>query len=143
MARTTKAAVLDTEVDEVETGLTPKQIINEGIDTFSDSVTVTGQHFRYKSLRAIAYQAFTEAIEAGEFEDLVQRAIANAGDLPSGWEVEKSAPAEKPAKAEKAPAAKPARKPAAKSTSSTTKAKATTATAKAAAKPAARKRPTR
>lgn len=38
-------------------------------------------------MRAIAWQAFTESIEAGGFDALVERASANVGSLPSGWEI--------------------------------------------------------
>lgn len=135
MARSTKAAVQEETVEEVEeVEQTPKQIIAEAIDRFSNEVTVTGQHFRYKSLRAIAYQAFSNAIEDGTFDDLVTEAIANADDLPFGWEVERAEKAEaeaKPAKATKAPAKTAAKKAPAKA-----------APAKAPAK-APRKRPQR
>lgn len=134
MARSTKAAVLEETVDEVEVEQTPKQIINEGISRFLDGAGLDVQHARYKVMRAIAYQAFVNAIEEGTFDELVDEAIANAGDLPSGWELERVAKDEapaKPAKATKAPAKTAAKKVPAK------------APAKAAAKPAARKRPTR
>ncbi|QFP95367.1 hypothetical protein SEA_YUUY_39 [Microbacterium phage YuuY] len=129
MARSTKAAVLEETVEETEVEQTPKQIINEGISRFLEGAGLEVQHARYKVMRAIAYQAFVNAIEDGTFDDLVEEAIANAGDLPSGWELERAEKAEAPAKpaAKKAPAKKaPAKAP-----------------AKAAAKPAARKRPTR
>lgn len=81
--------------------------IDDAIDRFIKSVTVTSTHYRYKAIRAIAYQAFTNAIEDGSFDALVDQAINNAGELPAGWGVEaaKSAPAKKtPAAKAKAPA---------------------------------------
>jgi hypothetical protein len=57
-------------------------------------VEVTGidvQKKRYKAMRAIAYQAFSEAIERGDFESLVDRALANLDSLPRGWEIERPA----------------------------------------------------
>ena len=89
-------------------------------------------------MRAIAFQAFQNSIDAGEFDDLVDEAITNVDSLPSGWEIERGEKVEAPVKPV---AKKAAAKPAA------TKAPAKTAAkpaAKAAAKPATtRKRPTR
>ena len=134
MARSTKAAVLEeTEVEETVTAEpTTKQLINEGIVKVIDATGIDVQKNRYKAMRAIAFQAFANAIEDGTFDELVDEAIANIDDLPSGWEIERVA-SEAPAKA----APKAAAKPAAKKT-----------TAKAAEKPAAkattaRKRPQR
>jgi ribosomal protein L12E/L44/L45/RPP1/RPP2 len=124
MAKNT-AAVLDESLDEAEVELTPKQIINTGITQVLESSGIDVQHSRYKAMRAIAYQAFVNAIEDGSFDELVEQAIANADDLPSGWELERAAKveAEKPApKAVKATKA-PAKKATAKSTSTTTKAR--------------------
>lgn len=124
MAKNT-AAVLDESLDEAEVELTPKQIINTGITQVLESSGIDVQHSRYKAMRAIAYQAFVNAIEDGSFDELVEQAIANADDLPSGWELERAAkveaekPAPKAAKATKAPA----KKATAKSTSTTTKAR--------------------
>lgn len=120
MARSTKPAVLEDEVEETveEAQPTTKQIVNAGIDRALEAIGTDVQKNRYKVMRAIAFQAFTEAIEADDFEGLVDRAIANVDDLPSGWEIErpvkdaapaKAAPAKKaPAKAAAKPAAKPA-----------------------------------
>lgn len=137
MAKNTAAVVED---EAVEAELTPKQIIKEAIDRVIEETGVDGTHFRYKAMRAIAYQAFNEAIEADDFDGLVDRAIEASGDLPAGWGLEKAAPAEveeKPkaskAKATKEAPAKPAKKVAAK-----------TATKAAPAKKAAgRRRPAR
>lgn len=133
-----KAAVLEDETTEVE--LTPKQIINEGITRFIDETEVEGTHFRYKALRAIAYQAFVEAIDAEDFDGLVDRAIAGADDLPFGFEIEVKAKEEAPAKPAKAPAKKTAAKTAAKSAPTKAAAK---PTAKTPAKAAGRRRPAR
>ena len=130
----TKAAVLEeTEVEETTTDEpTTKQIINAGIDKAVEALGADGGHHRYKVIRAVAFQAFSNAIEDGTFDDLVDEAVKNSDDLPAGWGLERSVAAEKPApKAKATPASKPA---AAK------KAPAANATP---AKPAARKRPTR
>jgi hypothetical protein len=42
-------------------------------------------------MRAIAYQAFVEAIERDDFESMVDRALANVDSLPAGWEIERPA----------------------------------------------------
>lgn len=143
MATKTKAAVLDETLDtevETEAELTTKQIINEGIARVIDSVGIDVQKNRYKAMRAIAFQAFANAIADGSFDELVDEAIANVDELPAGWEIERTEKEEAPAKpAAKKAAAKPAaEKPAAKTP-------AKKAPAKAAAKPAAaaRRRPTR
>lgn len=125
-----KAAVLDETVEEVEAELTDKQIVNEGIVRVIEATGVDVQKNRYKAMRAIAFQAFSNAIADGTFDELVDEAIANVDNLPSGWEIEKPESAEapvKPAKATKAPAKAPAKK----------------AATKAAPAKAARKRPTR
>ncbi|QZD98629.1 hypothetical protein SEA_JEMERALD_41 [Microbacterium phage Jemerald] len=147
MAKNT-AAVLDDEIEaEVEQELTAKQIINEGIGRVIEATGIDVQKNRYKAMRAIAFQAFVEAIESDEFDALVDRAIENVDDLPSGWEIERTA-----SEAAKAPAKAPAKKaPAGKSKSAGVKApaaKAGRATVKATATKAApaktaRKRPTR
>lgn len=132
MATKNTAAVLDEELETAEAEQTPKQIVNEGIDRVLEATGIDVQKGRYKAMRAIAYQAFLESIESDDFDGLVERAIANSGDLPSGWELEKGETEAKPApkKAAAKPAAKaPAKKPAAKAAP----AKATTA----------RRRPTR
>lgn len=141
MARSTKAAVLEeTEVEEtVVAEPTTKQVINEGIARVIEATGIDVQKNRYKAMRAIAFQAFVDAIESDEFDDLVTRAIANVDSLPSGWEIERSvsdaepvkATTKAPAKAKAAPA-KAAAKPAPKAS-----------TKAAPAKAATRKRPTR
>lgn len=107
----TKAAVLEDEaVDEVEETTTEpsvKQLINEGIVKVIDATGIDVQKNRYKAMRAIAFQAFSEAIANGDFDRLVDEAIANIDELPAGWEIERVAKDEpKPVKATKAPAAK-------------------------------------
>lgn len=133
MAKNT-AAVLDEELETTEAELTTKQVINEGIARVIEATGIDVQKNRYKAMRAIAFEAFAQAIEAGTFDELVDQAIANVDELPAGWEIERSAPVEeKPAKAApKKAAAKPAAKAPAKK-----------APAKAAPAKTARKRPTR
>lgn len=67
---------------------TPQQVVNEGILKVVTATGIDGQKNRYKAIRAIAWQAFANSIDAGTFGKLVDRAIANVGALPSGWEVE-------------------------------------------------------
>lgn len=118
---TTKAAVLENEETTEAVEVTTKQVINEGIDRVIAATGVDSQKARYKAMRAIAFEAFAQAIESGEFDALVDAAIANVDELPAGWEVEraeKAAPAPKAKAAPKAAATKaPAKKaaPAAKS----------------------------
>ena len=104
------------EVEVQETELTPKQVINAGIEKVVQATGVDTQKARYKAMRAIAYQAFIEAFENEDFEALVDRAIDNIDDLPAGWTMERAVKAEveaKPTPAKKAPARRrPARKPA-------------------------------
>ena len=116
---------------EVEAEATEKQIINEAIGRVVEATGIDVQKNRYKAMRAIAFQAFSNAIADGTFDDLVDEAIANVDNLPSGWEIERFEKAEKVAPVKKAAPAKAAAKPA-------TPDKKTAA----AARPA-RKRPTR
>jgi hypothetical protein len=131
--KNTPAALDDTLEAEAETTAeaTPKQIINEAIGRVVEATGIDVQKNRYKAMRAIAYQAFSNAIEDGTFDALVDEAISNIDNLPSGWEIERVAKDE-PVKAAKPAATKtaPAKKAAAK------------VVATPAAKPV-RKRPTR
>src|SRR5690606_95305 len=112
--------------EEVTAEPTFKQTANAAIDEAAAQLGVESKD-RYKVQRAFGFIAMQQAIEAGELDELIAAVVEGAGDLPSGFGLERSVAAEKPAakaKATKAPA----------------KAK---AAPKAAAKPAARKRPTR
>ncbi|WP_298860812.1 hypothetical protein [uncultured Microbacterium sp.] len=82
-----KRATTSTPVETIEAAAFDEALpaINDALDRFIKSVTVTSTHYRYKAIRAIAFQAFTNAIEDGTFDALVDQAIANAGDLPAGW----------------------------------------------------------
>ena len=116
-SKSTKAAVLEDEVVETEaesTEPTLKQLVNEGIAKVIDATGIDVQKNRYKAMRAIAWQAFVEAIEGDDFDGLVDRAIANVDELPTGWEIEKPAHEEPKPVAKAAPKAKaaPAEKPA-------------------------------
>lgn len=81
-----------------------KAAVESAISLVVDKLGLDNQKSRYKAQRAIAYQAFVEALEAGEFADLVERAIDNADELPTGWTVggRAAAPA-KPAAVEEEP----------------------------------------
>jgi hypothetical protein len=130
---TTKAAVLEEDATETEAETTAKQVINEGIARVIDATGIDVQKNRYKAMRAIAFEAFAQHIEAGTFDELVDAAIANVDELPAGWEIERSEKAEKPAPAKKAPAKAAATKAPVKKA----------AAAKPATTTAARRRPTR
>jgi hypothetical protein len=121
MAKNTPAA-LDEDLETEAAEPTTKQVISEGIVRVVESTGVDGQKARYKAMRAIAFQAFSNAIADGTFDDLVEEAIANADSLPSGWELERGEKAEKPAPKAKATKA-PARKPAAKTSTGKTAAR--------------------
>ena len=131
-ARTRKTAAPVTEVEEVEVEETTaeptfKQTANAAIDDAAAQLGVEAKD-RYKVQRAFGFIAMQLAIEDGTLDELIASVVEGAGDLPSGFGLERSVAAEKPA-----PKAKAAAKPAARKA----------APAKAAAKPAARKRPTR
>lgn len=126
MASKNTAAVLDDDLDteaETEAEATEKQVINEGILRVIEATGIDVQKNRYKAMRAIAFEAFAQAIAENRFEELVDEAIANLDSLPSGWEIERVAKVEevKPVKAvkavkavvAKAPVKKAAAKPAA------------------------------
>lgn len=77
------------------------QVVSDGIMQVIETHSIDVQKNRYKAMRAIAWQAFVESIETGDFEALVQRASANVDALPSGWEIKvpaKPAPKPTPAK---------------------------------------------
>lgn len=65
-----------------------RRLIEAGISRFVEELGLDNQKARYKAQRAIAFQAFLEALDENEFEALVDRAIENADDLPHGWSVE-------------------------------------------------------
>lgn len=101
-----KSAILDDAPEETEAELTVKQIINEGIARVVAATGIDVQKNRYKAMRAISFQAFSNAISDGTFDDLVETAIANVDLLPSGWEIERVAAVEAPVKATKVAATK-------------------------------------
>lgn len=86
-------------------------IVDAGIKQIVAAHDINIQKNRYKAMRAIAWQAFVESIEAGDFDALVERASGNADNLPSGWELDA---ARKPAAKKPAPA--PAKAPVRKRT---------------------------
>ncbi len=81
--RTAPAPVETTPAAEV----THQQTVNDGIAAVIAAHGIDAQKARYKAMWAIAWQAFVESIDTGDFDALVQRAIANVGALPAGWEV--------------------------------------------------------
>lgn len=61
-----------------------KQAINEALETISEKAGF-GPREQYKALRGLAFQAFGQLIESGEFKALVKDAQLNAKHLPRGW----------------------------------------------------------
>lgn len=117
MARNTAPKSVTTAVETIEEveALELLDIVDAGIKQIVADHGIDIQKARYKAMRAIAWQAFIEAIEAGDWDALVARASANVDNLPSGWELTaEAAKAKKPAPAPKPAAAKPAAKPVAK-----------------------------
>lgn len=132
--KSTKSTAKATEVETPEVVAaepTVKSQINDGITAVVEATGVDSQKARYKAMRAIAFVAFRDAIEAGTFDDLVQAAIADADQLPAGWQLERPVKAEVKAPAKKVAAKAPAKAPA--KAAAKTPAKAS----------AARRRPTR
>lgn len=88
---TVEAATFDEALPTIEAA------IQQVVDTFG----VTVQRARLKGIRALAYQALVESIEAGDLEALTQRAIGNVGNLPTGWTVNAPKRAPKPSRTPK------------------------------------------
>ena len=120
-------------VEEVE-ALELLEVVDAAIKQVVKAHGINIQKARYKAMRAIAWQAFVESIEAGDFGALTERAIANVDALPAGWELTaeaaKAKRTSKPAPAPKAPVKAPAkrttatRKPAARKSTTAGKAQA-------------------
>ena len=105
--KSTKATALKyVEAPEV----TVTQFINESIVRVIKATGINIQKNRYKAMRAIAFQAFIESIEAGDFQELVDRAIENVYSLPAGWEIERAETVEALIERVEAEVAKPAKK---------------------------------
>ena len=99
-----------------------KTTINDALETISEKFGF-GPRESYKALRGLAFQAFGQLIESGEFKQLVKDAQLNAKHLPRGWGMASQADREaaeaeevdeKPAKKKPAAKAAPAKKAAAK-----------------------------
>lgn len=73
------------KAQKAESTPTDKDIVDAGINRMVEALGIDVQKARYKAMRAIAWQAFIEYIDEDIFDDLVERAITNAPDLPSGW----------------------------------------------------------
>lgn len=89
-----------------------KQTVNEALETISEKAGF-GPREQYKALRGLAFQAFGQLIESGEFKQLVKDAQLNAKHLPRGWGMTSQADREAAAAAEEVEEA-PAKKTAAK-----------------------------
>lgn len=87
---TKNTAVGTVEVVTID-GPSTLELVNAGIAQVIEVTGIDVQKNRYKAMRAIAFQAFAEAIENGTFESLVDRALANIDSLPSGWEIQRPA----------------------------------------------------
>jgi len=100
-----KTTAKNTPVEATEAAEpTHLEIVDAGIRKIVADHGIDIQKARYKAMRAIAWQAFIESIEAGDFEELVNRASGNVDNLPSGWELSaEHKPAAKAAPAKKAP----------------------------------------
>lgn len=61
-----------------------KTTINDALETISEKAGF-GPREQYKALRGLAFQAFGQLIESGEFKQLVKDAQLNAKHLPRGW----------------------------------------------------------
>ncbi|CCI52178.1 hypothetical protein [Nostocoides jenkinsii] len=80
---TVEAAALDEALPAIEAA------IQQVVDTFG----VTVQRARLKGIRALAYQALVESIEAGDLEALTERAIGKSATCPpAGLSTRPSAP---------------------------------------------------
>lgn len=114
-ARTKSTPAVEVEeVEETTSEPTFKQLANAAIDEAAAQLGVEAKD-RYKVQRAFGFIAIQLAQESGELDDLIASVVAGAGDLPSGFGLERSVAAEKPApKAKAAPAKATARKAAAK-----------------------------
>lgn len=73
--------------EEVEETTNYKSLIDNMIDKVVKETGVEGQKNRQKAMRAIAYQAFCELIDSGQFSAVTIRALENAGNLPHGWKL--------------------------------------------------------
>lgn len=104
---TTDAKALN-DIETVEEAFRPDlmEAIDAGIKAISTAHGVNVQKDRYKSMRAIAFQAFSEYFEQGTFEELVERASSNVDNLPDGWML--TMEAERARKAARAGVKKPA-----------------------------------
>lgn len=94
------------KAQKAESTPTDKDIVDAGINRMVEALGIDVQKARYKAMRAIAWQAFIEYIDEDIFDDLVERAITNAPDLPSGWELTRPVAAKKSSKKATKPAAK-------------------------------------
>ena len=94
------------KAQKAESTPTDKDIVDAGINRVVEALGIDVQKARYKAMRAIAWQAFIEYIDEDIFDDLVERAITNAPDLPSGWELARPVAAKKSSKKTTKPAAK-------------------------------------
>lgn len=92
-----------------------KATINDALETISEKAGF-GPREQYKALRGLAFQAFGQLIESGEFKQLVKDAQLNAKHLPRGWGMTSQAEREaaETEEVEEKPAKKTAKRPAKK-----------------------------
>lgn len=89
-----------------------KTTINDALEAISEKAGF-GPREQYKALRGLAFQAFGQLIESGEFKQLVKDAQLNAKHLPRGWGMTSQADREAAEEAEEKPAKKTSKKAAA------------------------------
>lgn len=121
-----------------------KQTINAALESISEKAGF-GPREQYKALRGLAFQAFGQLIESGEFKALVKDAQLNAKHLPRGWGMTSQADREaaETGEAEEAPVKKATKKPAAKKAAKAEVVEEAATDEEAPAKPARRRRPAR
>lgn len=121
-----------------------KQTINDALETISEKAGF-GPREQYKALRGLAFQAFGQLIESGEFKQLVKDAQLNAKHLPRGWGMTSQADREaaETDEVEEAPVKRASKKPVAKKPSKKAAAEPEADADEAPAKPARRRRPAR
>lgn len=104
------------QIEDVES---VKATINTAIETVSEKLGF-GPREQYKALRGLAFQAFGQLIESGEFKQLVKDAQLNAKHLPRGWGMVSQADREAAEEVEETPVKKaPAKKAPAKKAAAT------------------------
>lgn len=77
-----------------------KKEVESAIDSFIEGFEDFPEGKRYKAMRALAYKAFTQCIDNGSIDDLVEGALKDVKELPSGWTIHSNRKFKSAAKAE-------------------------------------------